>query len=674
MKITKQKKITRTKTKSILFAACIFFVASFAGTAWGAGVTLAWDDNTEDNLAGYKLYYKTDTSGVPYDGTGLGEGASPVTIYLETPADADSSTHVLEDPDNPQFPVTGLTPGTPYCFALTAFDTDGLESDYSVEVHYTPPGSATYTLTASATGNGAISPEGAVSVSEGESQTFTIAADANHHIAGVTVDGSSVGQVGTYTFTNINESHTINAVFEIDTFTVTATAGENGSISPLGVTSAAYGASLSYTITPSEGYHIADVLVDDSSVGQVSSYTFDNINTWHTIAAVFGADDTGGVIVEDPPDDQDDPTDPPADDDDTSTGDDGTNTDTPADGNQAPYAPAPVSDNIESPAVGNVTLSVDSFSDSDSEDSHLKTEWRVFRSMDGVCVFDIASTSALTDFNIPEIMLEEYTDYYWDARFYDSNHNASEWSRTAYFSTGASDRDLNGDGVPDNQEVDDSVDMNQDSIPDAEQEIVKSIVLPLSNQTIGLGIEDSDTAMSILYMEAVDLDNLATSDANKSRARKLPLGLINFKLSVAEPGDTTTVTIYFSEVVNPKAKWMKLDVVNGVWLDYSGYAELSDDRLSMSLELVDGGFGDDDGVANGIIVDPAGLELAAVVDDSSAAEDGTESGDGGGSSGCFITGTAGHGVTHGTMTVAGILLLIGAALGTIRRPKSRDIE
>jgi hypothetical protein len=673
MKINQQPIFVGIKSVCFFIVACLFLMASFSSTALGAEVTLAWDANKEDNLAGYKLYYKSDTSGEPYDGTGLEEGDSPVIIYVETPAGADASTHVLGDPAEPVFPLTGLADGTTYYFALKAFDTDGLESDFSVEVSYTTPGSATYTLTASATGNGAISPEGAVSATEGASQAFTITADANHHIAGVTVDGSSVGQVSTYTFTDISASHTINAVFEIDTFTITATAGENGSISPQGVTSAAYGASLDYTITPSDGYHISDVLVDGSSVGQVSSYSFDNISTWHTIEAVFEADDDGGVIVEDPPDDGEDPTDPPADDDDTSTDDGGTDGDNPTDGNQAPYAPAPLSANIESPAVGPVTLAVGSFNDPDSEDSHLKTEWRVFRTEDGVCVFDIASTSALTEFSIPEIMLDEYTNYYWNARFFDSNGNASEWSETAYFSTGASDTDVDGDGIPDSQEVDESVDMNQDGVPDAEQEIVKSIVLPLSNQTVGLGIEGSDTAMSVLYMEAVDLDNLTVSDANKARARKLPLGLINFKLSVAEPGDTAVVTVYFSEAVNPNAKWMKLDVVNGLWLDYSGYAELSDDRMSISLELVDGGFGDDDGVANGIIVDPAGLELAAVADDSSTTDDSTGSGSDEGSSGCFITGTAGDESTGRTMTVAGILLLLGAALGTRRRSKAREI-
>ncbi len=44
--------------------------------------------------------------------------------------------------------------------------------------------------------------------------------------------------------------------------------------------------------------------------------------------------------------------------------------------------------------------------------------------------------------------------------------------------------------------------------------------------------------------------------------------------------------------------------MNEVWLDYSGYAEFSDSRQEVWLTLKDGGFGDADGIENGIIVDP----------------------------------------------------------------------
>ena len=70
-------------------------------------------------------------------------------------------------------------------------------------------------------------------------------------------------------------------------YTITAAAGEGGAITPAGEVSVKEGASQTFTITASEGYAIADVLVDGQSVGAVDSYTFENVTANHTIAALF---------------------------------------------------------------------------------------------------------------------------------------------------------------------------------------------------------------------------------------------------------------------------------------------------------------------------------------------------------------------------------------------------
>ena len=70
-------------------------------------------------------------------------------------------------------------------------------------------------------------------------------------------------------------------------YTITATAGEGGSITPSGEVSVKEGASQTFAIAAQEGYAIADVLVDGQSVGAVDSYTFENVTANHTIAALF---------------------------------------------------------------------------------------------------------------------------------------------------------------------------------------------------------------------------------------------------------------------------------------------------------------------------------------------------------------------------------------------------
>jgi hypothetical protein len=154
-----------------------------------------------------------------------------------------------------------------------------------------------YTVTAAADVNGSISPSGAVLVALGGSQTFTITPDAGYQVRSVIVDGANRGAVTTFTFANVTANHTINAYFKQITYTITATAGSGGSISPLGTWTFNPGASQTYTITPAAGYHVADVLVDGASVGAVTTYTFTNVTANHTIAATFAANTAYAIIA-----------------------------------------------------------------------------------------------------------------------------------------------------------------------------------------------------------------------------------------------------------------------------------------------------------------------------------------------------------------------------------------
>ncbi len=185
----------------------------------------------------------------------------------------------------PASPVSNA--GAPLGGILTDFDGDlrnGATPDIGADEF-------TYiTITASAGANGSISPSGAVAVSYGGNQTFTITPNACYHVDDVLVDGVSVGAVTSYTFTNVTVNHTISASFAFSVFTITASAGPNGSISPNGASSVNCGDNLTYTITADPCYHVADVLVDGVSVGAVTSYTFTNVQANHTIAASFAID------------------------------------------------------------------------------------------------------------------------------------------------------------------------------------------------------------------------------------------------------------------------------------------------------------------------------------------------------------------------------------------------
>lgn len=107
-----------------------------------------------------------------------------------------------------------------------------------------------------------------------------------------------VRRVGTSTCNDITEAATINVT--LTKYTITATSGENGTITPSGVTEYDCNATSTYTITPNEGYEITDVLVDGISVGAVDSYTFSSLNSDHTISVTFNLQKLRVITVAQP--------------------------------------------------------------------------------------------------------------------------------------------------------------------------------------------------------------------------------------------------------------------------------------------------------------------------------------------------------------------------------------
>ena len=92
-----------------------------------------------------------------------------------------------------------------------------------------------------------------------------------------------------------------------NTFIITASAGSGGSISPSGSVQVTAGGSQTFYITSDRGYHIADILVNGTSVGAVSSYTFPDVQKNQTITAIFARDENwGGDTGNDGNDDDDD--------------------------------------------------------------------------------------------------------------------------------------------------------------------------------------------------------------------------------------------------------------------------------------------------------------------------------------------------------------------------------
>jgi hypothetical protein len=126
-----------------------------------------------------------------------------------------------------------------------------------------------------------------VVVAHGDSQTYHIVPDEGYHVLDVVIDGHSQGPVSEWVFTHIASDHSIEALFAINTYTLTATSGAGGTISPTGQLVVAHGDSQTYQIVPDEGYRVLDVLVDGISQGAIAEFTFIHIDSDHTIHAIF---------------------------------------------------------------------------------------------------------------------------------------------------------------------------------------------------------------------------------------------------------------------------------------------------------------------------------------------------------------------------------------------------
>ncbi|MRR55359.1 MAG: hypothetical protein EG822_12770 [Deltaproteobacteria bacterium] len=174
--------------------------------------------------------------------------------------------------------------------AVSSYTFSKVTSDQTISATFTATTSS-YALTASATSGGTISPAGTVTASAGSSKTFSITPNAGNYTVSISVDGTIVAaNLGSYnyTFSNITANHTIAAVFATATYTITPSAGTGGSISPASAR-VNYGGSQTFTITPNSGYKVADVKVNGTSVGAVSSYTFSKVTSDQTISATFTA-------------------------------------------------------------------------------------------------------------------------------------------------------------------------------------------------------------------------------------------------------------------------------------------------------------------------------------------------------------------------------------------------
>jgi hypothetical protein len=186
-------------------------------------------------------------------------------------------------------PVGGTCGGS---LSGSAYTTSAVTADCTVTASFAANTPVAHTVTASAGGNGSISPSGAVSVNHGATQGFTITAAPNYHVVtpvGGTCGGSLSGSA--YTTTAVMADCAVAASFAANapvTHTITASAGDHGTIWKSGKVTVDHGSTATFTIAPAKGYRTVTP-VGGTCGGSLSgnSYTTNAVNADCTVSPTF---------------------------------------------------------------------------------------------------------------------------------------------------------------------------------------------------------------------------------------------------------------------------------------------------------------------------------------------------------------------------------------------------
>ncbi len=249
----------------VLFVSSVSFSVETYPIPQTAEVRLAWDPN-DPAPDGYRIYQRAEGESYEY------------------------GKPVWKGPEN-SGTVYNLERDTTYYYVVRAY-AGSQESADSEEVSFVArsPEPTTYQISSVAGDHGAISPGGTVVVPKDADHTFSIIPETGYHVVDVKVDGQSKGAISSYTFSQVDTDHTIDASFAVNSHIISAVAGANGNISPVGSTSVDHGASQTFAIAPDEGYRVANVIVDGLTKGAILSYTFEAAAESHIISANFTVD------------------------------------------------------------------------------------------------------------------------------------------------------------------------------------------------------------------------------------------------------------------------------------------------------------------------------------------------------------------------------------------------
>ncbi|MBT8340695.1 MAG: fibronectin type III domain-containing protein [Desulfatitalea sp.] len=233
-------------------------------------------------------------------------------------------------------------------------------------------------------------------------------------------------------------------------------------------------------------------------------------------------------------------------------------------------------------------LQASPYSEPDTDNRHYASEWRIISPSNEKVVFQGKRYFWKTRLNVPIFVLDKFTTYTCQVRYFNQKMNASEWSRPITFTTGSKHFSYtNADGINDTKEP---------------TRIQSAITLDGQYSTaVEIRAEEDTATIEEVQSVAPSQEEAMPPDLEALH----PMGLIAYRIKVEEPGATVAVQLDYSDPVAPETSWVVLNA-DGQWIDGTEKISTMDKGTSVVRELTDGGPEDLDGVANGTIVDLMG--------------------------------------------------------------------
>ena len=170
----------------------------------------------------------------------------------------------------------------------SAFYDDGAMVYYLKLEKAVPP--AEHTITVTVGSNGSVDPDGDVTVEDGDDQWFDITADEGFRIESVLADGVEVAEFDnvstnyTHIWENVTADGTLEVTFMPQVWTISALAGDHGSVSPEGPVSVQAGTSQEFFVSADDGYRIESLLADGTPVAEFGNDDTSWTYSWPTVS------------------------------------------------------------------------------------------------------------------------------------------------------------------------------------------------------------------------------------------------------------------------------------------------------------------------------------------------------------------------------------------------------